>query len=92
MYAYPRKYYTYIAKCADGSFYTGQTNNWYFREKDHNGKGLFPGARYTKSRRPIHIVYTEEWTTRAFAMHREKVLKQLSHRQKEELIEGIVNY
>jgi len=88
MYPYPRKFYTYIALCSDGSYYTGQTENISLREKEHNGIGRYPGAKYTESRRPVKIVFTEEWQTRKFAMHREKELKKLSHHQKEDLING----
>ncbi len=86
MYQYPRKYYTYIARCSDGTFYVGQTDNLELREKEHNGYGNFPGAKYTHSRRPVQIVFSEEWQTRASAMHREKQLKTLSHEQKEKLL------
>lgn len=88
MYKYPLRYWTYIAECADGTFYVGQTDNLTLREKEHNGFGRYPGARYTESRRPVKIVFSEEWTTRAFAMHREKELKILTHRQKQDLING----
>lgn len=75
--------YTYIVKCADGSLYTGWTNNLEKRIRDHNnGKG----ARYTKSRRPVALVYYEIFATKAEAMSREYAIKQLSRRQKEELI------
>ena len=48
--------YTYILKCKDGTFYTGWTNNLEKRLKDHNeGKG----AKYTKARRPVELVYYE---------------------------------
>jgi predicted GIY-YIG superfamily endonuclease len=92
MYKYLRKYFTYIARCADGSYYTGQTDNLILREKEHNGTGRYPGARYTETRRPVQIVFSEPWETRAFAMHREKQLKDLSHKQKEDLVNGVMNY
>ncbi len=92
MYQYPRKYFTYIARCADGTFYVGQTDNLILREKEHNGEGRFPGARYTEFRRPVYIVYSEEYLTRAFAMHRERELKSLSHKQKEDLVNCISSY
>lgn len=75
--------YTYIVKCADGSFYTGWTNNLDKRIRDHNaGKG----AKYTKSRRPVVLVYQELFETKEEAMKREYAIKQLSRQQKEELI------
>ena len=53
--------YTYILKCKDGSFYTGWTNNLEKRIKDHNaGKG----AKYTKSRCPVELVYYETFATK----------------------------
>ena len=67
--------YTYILKCKDDSFYTGWTNNLEKRIHDHNsGKG----ARYTKARRPVELVYYEEFQTRQEAMKREYAIKQLS--------------
>ena len=64
--------YTYILKCKDDSFYTGWTNNLEKRIHDHNsGKG----ARYTKARRPVELVYYEEFQTRQEAMKREYAIK-----------------
>lgn len=75
--------YTYIVKCADGSLYTGWTNNLEKRIQDHNsGKG----AKYTKSRRPVVLVYYEIFSTKKEAMKREYSIKQLSRKQKEKLI------
>lgn len=75
--------YTYIVKCADGSLYTGWTNNLEKRIQDHNdGKG----AKYTKSRRPVELVYYEIFATKHEAMSREYAIKQLNRRQKERLI------
>ena len=71
--------YTYIVKCADGSFYTGWTNNLEKRVRDHNvGKG----AKYTKSRRPVVLVYYELFETKEGAMSREYAIKQLSRQKK----------
>ena len=75
--------YTYILKCKDDSFYTGWTNNLEKRIHDHNsGKG----ARYTKARRPVELVYYEEFQTRQEAMKREYAIKQLTRKEKEALI------
>ena len=75
--------YTYILKCKDGSLYTGWTNNLEKRVKDHNdGKG----AKYTKSRRPVTLVYHEEFETKEEAMSREYAIKRLTRKQKEEVI------
>lgn len=53
--------YTYIVKCSDGSLYTGWTNNLEKRIKDHNAGR---GAKYTKARRPVVLVYKEEFPTK----------------------------
>ena len=88
----PPVYYVYIAKCADGTYYTGQTENIALREKEHNGSGNFPGAEYTQSRRPVKVVHIEPYQTRSFAMLREKELKALSHQQKYDLINCLAIY
>lgn len=78
-----KKYFTYMLRCRDRSLYTGYTINLESRVKIHNsGKG----AKYTRSRLPVELVYFEEYTTKHDAMAREVAIKQLSHREKEELI------
>lgn len=75
--------YTYILECSDKSYYTGWTNNLEKRIEMHNqGKG----AKYTKVRRPVKLVYVETFETRQEAMSREYAIKQLTHQQKQELI------
>ena len=75
--------YTYILKCNDGTYYTGWTNNLEKRLKDHNeGKG----AKYTKPRIPVELVYFEEFACKEEAMKREYAIKQLTRAQKERLI------
>ena len=75
--------YTYIVKCNDGTLYTGWTNNLEKRIKDHNdGKG----AKYTKARLPVELVYYETFETKEEAMSREYAIKRLSRREKKELI------
>lgn len=77
--------YTYILQCSDNTYYTGWTNELEKRVKAHNeGKG----AKYTKSRRPVRLVYYEEFETKEQAMKREYALKQLRRTQKERLIVG----
>ena len=76
-------YYTYIIECADGTYYTGYTDDPARREKVHNsGKG----ARYTRSRLPVRMIYTEEFETKSEAMKREYAIKQLTRSKKEEII------
>lgn len=75
--------YTYIVECADGSLYCGWTNNLEKRLLDHNdGKG----AKYTRSRLPVKLVYFEEYDTKEEAMSREWHIKELSREEKLKLI------
>ena len=75
--------YTYILRCTDGTYYCGWTNNLDRRLKAHNeGKG----AKYTRSRRPVALVYYEAFSTKEEAMRREYEIKQLPRKKKEELI------
>ena len=74
--------YTYIVRCSDGTLYTGWTNNLKGRLKAHNeGKG----AKYTRSRRPVDLVYWEVFDTKAEAMQREWAIKHLTRKKKLEL-------
>lgn len=75
--------YTYILKCKDGTYYTGWTNNLEKRLKDHNdGRG----AKYTKPRLPVVLVYYEAFETKEEAMQREYAIKQLTRAEKEKLM------
>lgn len=75
--------YTYILKCSDGTYYTGWTNNLEKRVSDHNqGRG----AKYTKARRPVELIYYEEFITKEEAMKREYAIKHLTRQKKEQLI------
>ena len=77
--------YTYLLRCADGSLYCGWTNHLERRVQAHNEGS---GAKYTKSRRPVVLVYYEVFATKQEAMRREWAVKQLSRKQKLELIAG----
>lgn len=82
------RFYCYIIECSDKTLYTGYTNDLIKRLKVHNsGKG----AKYTRARRPCKLVYYEECPTKSDAMKREYAIKQLSRKQKLELIAG-ANY
>lgn len=77
--------YTYIAECADGTFYTGWTTDIVKRLRAHNdGKG----AKYTRSRLPVRLVYLEEHDTKEEAMSREYHIKRLTRSAKEKLIKN----
>ncbi len=76
-------HYTYLLECADGTLYCGWTNNLDRRVQVHNeGRG----AKYTRSRRPVRLVYYEEFDSREEAMSREWHLKRMSRAGKERLI------
>ena len=75
---------TYILKCNDNSLYTGWTNDITHRLKMHNeGKG----AKYSRGRGPVELVYLEEFETKQEAMSREAKIKRLSRKEKLLLIE-----
>lgn len=76
--------YTYIVKCSDASLYTGWTTNLDRRMGEHNSGR---GAKYTRSRVPVELVYYESFLTKQEAMRREWEIKQLSRREKLQLIE-----
>ena len=78
-----KKNYTYILKCADGTLYCGWTNDLEKRLKSHNdGKG----AKYTRSRLPVRLVYFEEFETKEKAQSRDWHIKRLTRAKKLELI------
>ena len=77
--------YTYMVRCRDGSLYTVWTTDIEKRIKAHNeGKG----AKYTRSRRPVKLVYYEIFATKKEAMSREYAIKRLKKKAKEKLAEG----
>lgn len=77
--------YTYIVKCSDKTLYTGWTNDLEKRIEMHNsGKG----AKYTKARLPVELVYYEAFDTKEEAMSREWHIKRLSRSEKQKLIEA----
>lgn len=76
-------HYFYLARCSDGSLYAGTCINVAEREAMHNaGKG----AKYTRSRLPIYIIYHEEFGTLSEARKREAQVKKWTKVQKEELV------
>lgn len=84
----PRKsYYVYILQCTKGELYIGYTSNLKKRLKAHeNGKG----SRFTRSRLPVKLMYSEKYQSRKEAMERERMLKKKNRAYKMELIkEGI---
>lgn len=77
--------YTYILKCGDGSLYTGWTNDIAARLRQHqSGKG----AKYTRGRGPLELVYLEVYDTKSEAMSREARIKHFSRNEKMKLLEA----
>ena len=76
--------YTYIVECKDGTLYTGWTNNLEKRIADHNSGN---GAKYTRARKPVTLVYYETFEAKEEAMKREYAIKHMSRKEKEKLIE-----
>ena len=89
-------WFVYILRCADHSYYTGITTDLVRRVAEHNGVDadssgnakLKPGARYTRSRRPVELVYSETSPSRSVAAKREYAIKRLSQARKQELVNG----
>lgn len=79
-----KRWFVYILRCADGTLYTGATDNVTRRVEVHNsGKG----AKYTRSRIPVEVVYTEECESYSAALKREYIIKQMTRQQKTKLIQ-----
>jgi len=79
-------YFCYLLKCSDGTIYTGWTTDPTRRLADHNAGR---GARYTKLRRPVQLVYLEELSSRSAAMAREAAIKAMPRTRKLKLINGL---
>lgn len=79
-------YSVYIVKCADGTYYTGIARDVEKRIDEHNTSPK--GARYTRSRRPVTLVFEEKHPDRSSALKREYAIKQLTRPQKAALIQS----
>jgi len=77
-------YFVYILRCSDDTLYTGITTDVQRRVSEHNSSEK--GAKYTKIRRPVEVVYSEESESRSSASKREYEIKKLKRREKMELI------
>jgi putative endonuclease len=76
----------YILKCSDGTFYTGVTTDLERRFREHQeGKA----SRFTRTRRPVALVYQEPCGTRSQALSRECAVKSMARRRKEDLVAGL---
>ncbi len=80
------KYFVYILKCADGTYYTGIAKNLESRVIEHNEGER--GAKYTRGRKPVRLVYSCVTTNKSEALKLEIKIKKLSRTSKELLIKG----
>ena len=81
-------YYVYLLRCGDETLYTGYTNDLKRRLTAHNaGKG----AKYTRSRLPVDLVYSENFSNKSSALRRECAIKRLSRAEKLSLIQSFVS-
>ncbi len=81
-----KMYFVYILECFDGSYYVGCTNDVQIRAERHNNS---EAAEWTKTRRPVKLVYHEPHETLQLARSRETQLKGWTRKKKENLINGI---
>lgn len=79
-------YYTYILECADGTYYCGWTTDPARRLSEHNS-GI--GSRYTRTRRPVRMVYLKSLPSRNEAMRMEAMIKKTPRQKKAELIRSV---
>jgi putative endonuclease len=79
------KFFVYIVECSDGTYYTGFTPDIERRLKIHNGG---KGAKYTRDRRPVKLVWCREYKYFKKAFLEEKRIKKLTRKQKEEIVNG----
>ena len=82
---YEKIWTIYILECGDKTLYCGITNNLDNRMRQHRGE-IKGGAKYTRSRQPFSVAYTEEVATRSEALKREYVIKKMTRKDKETLL------
>lgn len=80
-------WHVYILRCADGTLYTGVTNDLEGRLKAHNSSKT--GARYTRSRRPVVLVYKERKRNKSYALKREAEIKGWTRIEKQSFIDKV---
>ena len=79
-------WFVYLLRCSDQTLYAGITTDLSQRLHEHNHTDK--GAKYTRGRRPVNLIYSEEHPSRSLAASREYQIKQLSRREKEQLIKS----
>lgn len=80
-------FYLYLLRCSDNSLYCGQTKDLQRRVKEHNS--IDSKSRYTRTRRPVNLIYFEKYKTVSEALKREFEIKQLTKAKKEMLIKKV---
>lgn len=78
------KHFFYVLHCSDGSYYAGYTNDLLRRLNTHNEA---KGAKYTRARLPVYLIFHKEYETKKEAMQAEYAFKQLTRRKKEQYLE-----
>ena len=84
------KWHVYIVRCSDNSLYTGIATDVKRRLEEHNQDNAL-GAKYTRARRPVKLVYQEKAESRSEASKREYAIRKLGKREKEALINKYSN-
>lgn len=79
-------YFVYMLECVDGTYYTGSTNDIKKRVAVHNAAKT--GAKYTRGRLPVRLVYTEMCTNKSDALKREAAIKRMRRRGKQIIMKG----
>ncbi len=82
----PPAWFVYVVRCQDGTFYCGIATDLARRLEEHNSADK--GAKYTRGRRPVQLIYAEEVASRAQATQREGRIKRMSRTEKMALIQG----
>lgn len=80
-------YYLYILQCSDSTLYTGITTDLVRRVQEHNSSKL--GAKYTKARRPVELVYSKKFRSKSLALKAEYKIKQLTREEKLIMIQSV---
>lgn len=86
------QHFAYILECSDGSFYSGYTTDLGRRVKEHNGMGesktaQAAGARYTRARRPVKLIFSKVFESRSEAQKFEASVKKLTRAEKHSLLQ-----
>ncbi len=81
------RWFFYLARCSDGSLYAGTCRDLDRRVAEHN---VGTGAKYTRSRQPVHLVYSEQHKTKHAALRRESEVKKWTKMRKEDLTRGMI--